>query len=532
MRDARRVRVRSWAAVGAVAFLVTVAIAGPARAAGIGFETPAVVDPTHTFGEPDVGVDPLGRVFVSGPTGTGTQRSVWFGSVDAGHTFRPISPGPPPSAIQSFNAPPGGGDTDIAFDHNAKQYFSDLYALICLRSATTSDGGATASQSVFPAGCAGLPGADRQWLVVYDPPPGTPNESPYTGPRPLIYQEYNNITNGAQWVKSSAANDSSPGGPGLNYVNAQQDGPSLTSAPLGADGHPAIDQVTGKVFQAAGVKNGTDDYSLLLNIGTPNAAGDLKFLDSGGNPAGLIHIADHLKGDPDVLFTAVSMDTGRNLHVVWAIDDPTDDQSAPGRRQVYVSAASAASGWKSWTPPVQVSDGSPGTGDAVNLFPWIQAGGPGRSDAVFYGANKLANPSSKSGQSWNVFMAQVVFPVGADGAITGARPAVDLERVSPHPMHYEDVCLEGSACITSQGNRNLADFFVVGMDASGAAEIVYDDTSNGLAQPGFTPGNAELVDHSGAPVVTLARQSSGTGLFGKPVSGPSNAPTPGLDDPA
>src|SRR5436190_1199166 len=168
MREARGVR--SWVVVAAAGFLL--ALAGPARAASIGFETPAVVDPTHTFGEPDVGVDPLRRVFVSGPTGTGTQRSVWFGSVDAGHTFRPISPGPPPSAIQSFNAPPGGGDTDIAFDHNAKQYFSDLYALICLRSATTSDGGATASQSVFPAGCAGLPGADRQWLVVHDPPPG------------------------------------------------------------------------------------------------------------------------------------------------------------------------------------------------------------------------------------------------------------------------------------------------------------------------------------------------------------------------
>ncbi|HEY2792719.1 MAG TPA: hypothetical protein VGJ28_10195, partial [Micromonosporaceae bacterium] len=90
--------------------------AGPAAAAtsAISFETPAVADPIHTFGEPDIGVDPQGRVFVSGPTGTGTQRSVWFGSVDGGHTYRPISPGPVPDAVQSFNAPPGGGDTDIA----------------------------------------------------------------------------------------------------------------------------------------------------------------------------------------------------------------------------------------------------------------------------------------------------------------------------------------------------------------------------------------------------------------------------------
>src|SRR5207249_1159505 len=48
----------------------------------IKFEVPAVVDPIHTNGEPDIAIDPSGRIFVSGPTGTGTQRSTWFGSVD------------------------------------------------------------------------------------------------------------------------------------------------------------------------------------------------------------------------------------------------------------------------------------------------------------------------------------------------------------------------------------------------------------------------------------------------------------------
>ena len=62
--------------------------AGAAAATGgISFETPSIADPIHTFGEPDIGIDPQGRVFVSGPTGTGTQRSVWFGSVDGGHSL-------------------------------------------------------------------------------------------------------------------------------------------------------------------------------------------------------------------------------------------------------------------------------------------------------------------------------------------------------------------------------------------------------------------------------------------------------------
>src|SRR5947208_16443870 len=98
--------------------LITGASQATAATSAITFETPSIADPIHTFGEPDIGVDPQGRVFVSGPTGTGTQRSVWFGSVDGGHSFRTISPGPPPSALLGPQAPPGGRDTDINFDRS------------------------------------------------------------------------------------------------------------------------------------------------------------------------------------------------------------------------------------------------------------------------------------------------------------------------------------------------------------------------------------------------------------------------------
>jgi hypothetical protein len=503
----------------------------------IKFEVPAVVDPIHTNGEPDVAIDILGRVFVSGPTGTGTQRSVWLGSVDRGHTFRIITPGPPPTAIAGITDPPGGGDTDINFDRTGKQYFADLYALACLRTATTIDGGATVSQEIYPAGCSGIPGADRQWLAVYDPEPGTPSQSAYTGPKPLIYLEYNNVVSGAQWNKSNTDVDAVPGGPGLTYVPATKGTTSPCAAnvgfyaPFGADGYPAIDQTTGKVMQASGSQNSDGTFSLLLNIGTPDPSGDLTFLDfpNSANPCGdsskLIHIADNLPGSPSTLFTVLSMDSARNLFVACALDT-----NSPAQRQVFVSASSAASGWTEWSNPVQVSDGSTVTGDAVNVFPWIKAGGPGRADAVWYGSNLSVDPSSQSGQVWNVFMSQVVYATDSTGAVSGAAPSVTLVKVSPHPMHYNDICLQGSACITSQGNRNLADFFAVTIDDTGAAEVVYDDTSNGLAQPGFTPTGNQTVDHAGAGVITLARQSSGPGLFGTNVSGPSNAPTRGITD--
>ncbi|TMF21873.1 MAG: hypothetical protein E6I35_00030, partial [Chloroflexi bacterium] len=531
-----RPRVAVWTLVALVAGAVALApLHGgvkTADAAAIAFETPTIVDPIHTNGEPDIAIDPQGRVFNSGPTGTGTQRSTWFGSVDGGHTFRVMTQKIPASPAVGIPAPgPGGGDTDIAFDRSGRQYFADLWALACQRVAVTgpTNSGATDQENFL--GCSGSgPGSDRQWFAVYDPAPGTLNQSAYTGPRPLVYLEWNNVVGpgngGAQWNKSTD---------GLNYVNATADVTPATSAiysPFGPDGYPAIDQVTGKVFQAAGctTDDGCTSSGLWMNIGTPDSTGTLKFLDDNG--AGgrdlkkLVHIADTPTGSPDTLFSVLSMDSGRNLEVVWTVSN-----SNPALRQTFVSASSAASGWTTWTAPVQVSDGSTATGDATNVFPWLKAGGPGRADAVWYGSDKQVDPSSHKNQSWNVFMSQVVFPTNAAGGITGGAPSTQLVKVTPHPMHYDDVCLQGSACIASQGNRNLADFFVVNIDNSGAAEIVYDDTSNKLVQ---APGTCtvQVADHCGAGVITIARQSSGLGLFGTKVSGPSNSPVSGLSDPA
>jgi hypothetical protein len=504
-----------------------------ATGAPISFSVPTIVDPIHTAGEPSVGVDPAtGEVFASGPTGTGTQRSIWEGSLDGGQTFRVITPGPVPTAFQSEEDPPGGGDTDINFDRSGKAYFIDLYALACDRTATTTDGGATVNQSFN--GCGGQFGSDRPWLALYDPPPGTPHQSAYTGPTPLIYEEYNDLNgnggNGdAQWNRSTD---------GLNFTNATTGVNTVSEvnyAPFGSDGYPQIDQQTGKVFEAAGHQDADGKtFDLLLNIGTPDASGNLTFLDaptasSGGgqNIAGLIPIATKLPGSPDTLFSVLSMDSARNLFVVYTVNDSNNFKND----QTFVSAASAASGWRTWTKPVQVSDGSTATGDAVNVFPWIKAGGPGRADAVWYGSDKAVDPSSQNGQKWNVFMNQVVFPVDASGAITGAAPSTTLVKVSPHPVHYNDICLQGTGCITSQGNRNLADFFTVTIDRTGAAEILYDDTSNGIVQPGFTPSGNQTADHAGGAIMTIARQASGMGLYGHPVAGTPNTPVSGMTDP-
>jgi hypothetical protein len=229
------------------------------------------------------------------------------------------------------------------------------------------------------------------------------------------------------------------------------------------------------------------------------------------------------------------MDLGRNLHVTYAVSGSVSGTTSTF--QVFTTVAAAASNWSTWAKPVKVSL-SPSN---VNVFPWMVAGGPGRSDSVWYGTSSFVDPSTNGGQAWNVYMSQVVWPLLSDNktvdvaAANASQPIPNMVKVSPHPAHYNSICLLGTGCITAQGDRNLADFFTVTMDHNGAADVEYDDTSNGLLQPGFVPASG-LADHPGAPVVTIAHQDSGPGLLvGTTVTGlanePTSAPTTGMIDP-
>src|SRR2546421_1769823 len=546
-------RVATLAAL-ALAGAALVGIGSPTGAAAkastaITFATPMVMDPNHTVGEPTIVHSPAadGTVYASGPWGTGTQRSIWDASADGGETFRLVGQCAPqsgevataclpPTAVLGSPNPPGGGDTDQHVDHNGKDYFADLWALACDRVATTTDHGATAPQNAY--GCnsptvnptSRPDGSDRQWLVGFDPQlTGVTSTAPDRSLAPLTYMEYNNLqitqANPAYWVKSTD---------GLNYAPANSD-----NGNFGSDGYPAVDQVTGKVFEASGCGTGN---ALCLNIGTPvDASGNLCFLDDpasitiGGTPVtcsnspntGLITIASNLAGDPDLLFPVASMDSGRNLHVTFAVKGSVSGTTST--YQVFTTVASAATNWSQWAQPVQVSLAP----SNVNVFPWMVAGAAGRSDSVWYGTSPFVDPSTNGGQAWNVYMSQVVWPVDATGGVTLAAPTVTMVKVSPHPAHYNSICLLGLDCITIQGDRNLADFFTVTLDHSGAAQVKYDDTSIGLIKPVLTPtsGMTYLPE---APWVMISQQNGGPGLLGTSVTGlsnePTSAPTSGMKD--
>ncbi|MDQ1397362.1 MAG: hypothetical protein QOG64_2621 [Acidimicrobiaceae bacterium] len=479
----------------------------------ITFGVPRIVDPIHAYGEPDIKVAPNGDVHVSGPQGTGVQRSIWNASVDGGDSWRvvngiPATPLTQAQILLNKTTPgPGGGDTELAIAHNGKVFYNDLYTLTCFTAGTSSDRGATVQTN--PIGCS-TPGADRQWYALFDPQPSDNTVSPYTGPTPLLYMTYTALVSGAQLDRSTD---------GLNFTSVgtygTDSGPDAGNT--AADGTPVIDQHTGD-FLALTRHTPADNTKsgLSLAVGVPDATGNVA-----------IHynvITDAIDGDPGLLFPVLTQDTARNLYAVWAVDTG-GDITKPQAYHVFYSFASAADGWTAWSAPKQV-DSPP---SLTAGFPWVAAGGPGLVDVVWYGTDQRLDPSDHKNQAWNVYMAQM-------SNANSANPTISQAAVSPHPMHYDDICLQGTGCITSTGNRNLADFFEVTIDNDGRAKIVYPDTSNGLIQPTFAPlpGFNGTLDHSGAALVTVATQNTGlNGLTGQPLAPKeSTAPVSGVSDPA
>jgi hypothetical protein len=479
----------------------------------VSFGVPRVVDPIHLYGEPDVKVAPNGDVHVSGPAGTGTQRAIWNISVDGGDSWRAVQAVPfastSPAIPNKADLGPGGGDTEIAFDHSGKAYFSDLWALTCYTAATTADRGATISSQ--PAGCA-FPGGDRQWMAVFDPPPGTATNGPWATShpgKPLIYQEYDNLTTGNRVDMSTD---------GLVWTKAGEyaiDLNQVSPAQRTNNGNIVVDQLTGSLLGLMATTSPNAGHEgLSLAVGQMQADGTQTNFTN--------HLVADVPGSPEVLFPVLAMDKARNAYAVYSVNCAQGKPLADPCFHIFYSYASAATGWSVWSAPRRVDTLKT---NQSSLMPYVAAGGAGNVDIVWYGTDQRVHPSDQKNQNWDVYLAEL-------RSADSASPTSVVAKASPHPMKHNDICITGTACITNQppGNRNLADFFEVAIDTEGRARIVYSDTSNELMQNGGIP---HQVDHPGGPLVTVATQSTGRNAWtGAPLPPKeSAAPVAGVTDP-
>lgn len=254
---------------------------------------------------------------------------------------------------------------------------------------------------------------------------------------------------------------------GLTY------GPAATAGAVGQAGAIAVDQNDGTVYISG--SNGS------VSVGIPPAA-----------------------GLPPITYTTHDVAGNGNSHLFFLVKvaaDGTAYACYSDDHNVFVRYSTDKG--NTWSSAIRVSDG-PETQTAV--FPGLTTGPvPGTIGVVWYGSDHLSTLDDTA--NWHVF-----YSLGTN--VKGATPTFRQVEASDHVIHGANISENGfDPTGNNPPNRNLADYFQVAFDPTGAAVIGYCDDHNDL---------------SGHTFVT--RQISGPGATGAgiptPVEGSALPPPP------
>jgi hypothetical protein len=408
---------------------------------GIAFGPATIVDPQRTEGEPLVHIDRFGNIWESGPWGFSTGQGFVAKSTDHGDSFHIVSP----AGVRPNIIPVGGGDSDIITDDQGFAYFADLEGLGNVGVAVTNDGGNNWKTQLIGAQNTAV---DRQWLAVDNGP--TPASSDNT-----IFLTYRQAVQGSQILSSPGSTGTTDATGGILFQNAGT-GPGPQYVATGAPcGRLIFDPILRYLYLPCLRSNHVEIKRAHVNLGQRTGL-TYDTLATPSSPGGAV---GHL-------FASLTTDQAGNVYVVWV---DTKDQN------VYLSTSTNAG--NTWSAPLQVN-GNPAN---TNLMPWAIAGTPGIVDIVFYGTSTRGDPNSFPSWLNNRQAATTVkwftYFVQVQGATTLA-PTIYQVQASEHATDYGQLCTQGLGCTVSGGDRTLADFFSVAIDANGAAHIIINDLTN------------------------------------------------------
>ncbi len=448
---------------------------GPPRdPGGLVFNVSTVVDAQRQVGEPDVVVSPIftpgnptsADIYASGPWGASTEQSYAWKSTDNGDTYHAIGRIRP-------DIGPGGGDTSTEVDDQNFLFMTDLEALTQVASARSTDGGDTFTRNSAVSDFVGI---DRQWMALDNGLSPLPTDN-------TEFLTYRQAAAGS-FMKSALTTD-----PTQTFINAQANFPAAMNS-----GAPCGDLI----FDP-------HDRYLYLPCGSGQQVEVARAHVDPGQRTGLVFTSTLTPagvGDVSNLFPVLATDTAGNVYVTY-VDDADFN--------VYLTYSTNHG--QTWSNRLRVN------GDQANtaLFPWVTAGSDGRVAIAYLATDRIGDPNSfpsffndRAGAStvkWHLYMNYVM------GANT-SNPTVYQVQASDHPTHYGQVCTAGTLCVATGGDRTMADFLTIQKDNTGAARIIYNDTTN---------------QHHGASVFEV-RQIGGPSLYGTTLSG--TRPTNPVTDPA
>src|SRR5215208_7053783 len=316
------------------------------------FSPATVIDPQRTEGEPLNFLDPKSNTYwESGPWGTTTQNSFIHRSTDNGLEFHVDSP-----AGLRPDAPPGGGDTDIAVDDQGFHYFVDLEGLINLGTAVSNDDGNTWRKNPLAVQNAAV---DRQWYAMDNGPTGSTADN-------TIFLAFHESAVGTYIYSSPGSTGSSDPVGGLIWQNASANAPR----PLAADATCAqlrFDPVTRNLYYAC---NEGDHVRVTIGHVAPGQRTGIEYrnFSLAKSPGG---------GGPGHLFPALATDDAGNVYAAW-IDE--------GDSNVYYSYSADQA--RTWSAPAQMNSAPAVT----NEFLWAQAGSAGKVALAWLGTSATGQP--------------------------------------------------------------------------------------------------------------------------------------------
>ena len=498
---------------------LTAAFGQNAVTAGNGFAVgvPTIVDPIRAGAEPIIAFDNKGNPMVSAPGGSSVTSSWFWRSVDGGQTYTNMGPSEGHMLCST-----GGGDSLLAYDKvNGDMYLTDQQSLVSLATGKlTADGKLTSACFSTPA-----MSADRPFEAILHPTGAkVAPQVKENGGKPIIYLSWQcNACFGGTvstagpgglayaWSDDGTTWHAADAGVSADTLVTDQfyEAPTITSYQW--HGPMYVDPETGYVFTAIscsksnGCPNGKSSNEFGVAVGKPGAGrADASNVGQFASES-YQTVADKVNGadmpEPGSLFPVLTADSAGTLYMVWVQGDGFSDAAAapPATSwHVYYSYSIDKPDHKVWSKPIRVDQGIE---SAVTVFTWAAAGDPGKLAITWLGSPTREHPSKLTADKrWYPYMA-----VSTNAA--SAKPAFQQARVGVNPMHIGDICLQGTICVASNGNRSLADFISIDIAPNGAAAMTWASDANQIST---LPTSVT----KGVPITLTARQIAGPRLIG------------------